>query len=73
MSSMFSFVVADVLPQQSGDLIIVPKEFTAQTGSDFDVDKIYMAFMSYTNGVFDSIPDRVFNAITKTKNAFISM
>ena len=73
MSSMFSFVVADVLPQQSGDLIIVPKEFTAQTGSDFDVDKIYMAFMSYTDGVFDSIPDRVFNAITKTKNAFISM
>ena len=34
MSSMFSFVVADVLPQQAGDLIIVPKEFTAQTGSD---------------------------------------
>lgn len=73
MSSMFSFVVADVLPQQSGDLIIVPKEFTAQTGSDFDVDKIYMAFMSYTDGEFDSIPDAVFNAIMKSKNPFMSL
>lgn len=36
MSSTFGFVVADVLPETSGDLIIVPREFTAQTGSDFD-------------------------------------
>ena len=36
MSSTFGFVVADVLPEISGDLIIVPREFTAQTGSDFD-------------------------------------
>lgn len=73
MSSMFSFVVADVLPQQAGDLIIVPKEFTAQTGSDFDVDKIYMAFMSYTNGKFDSIPDHVFNAVMNSKTPFLSL
>lgn len=36
MSSTFGFVVADVLPEISGDLIVVPREFTAQTGSDFD-------------------------------------
>lgn len=36
MSSTFGFIVADVLPEISGDLIIVPREFTAQTGSDFD-------------------------------------
>lgn len=47
MSSTFGFVVADVLPETSGDLIIVPKEFTAQTGSDFDVDKLYLATYSY--------------------------
>ena len=35
MSSMFAFQVADVLPEQVGDLIVVPREFTAQTGSDF--------------------------------------
>lgn len=34
MSSTFGFTVADVLPETSGDLIIVPREFTAQTGSD---------------------------------------
>lgn len=73
MSSMFSFVVADVLPQQAGDLIIVPREFTAQTGSDFDVDKIYMAFMSYTNGKYDSIPDHIFHTIMNTKKSFLSL
>jgi hypothetical protein len=71
MSSMFSFVVADVLPPQSGDLIIVPKEFTAQTGSDFDVDKLYMAFMSYTNGEFDSISDRLFEKIVNSDKPFL--
>lgn len=47
MSSTFGFIVADVLPETSGDLIIVPTEFTAQTGSDFDVDKLYLATYSY--------------------------
>ena len=55
MSSMFSFIVADVLPSQSGDNIIVPEEFTAQTGSDFDVDKLFIATKSFTNGVEDSM------------------
>lgn len=54
MSSMFSYIVADVLPEQCGDLIVVPREFTAQTGSDFDVDKIYLANFSYTkDGVLE--------------------
>jgi len=44
---MFVFTVADVLPEQSGDLIIVPPEFTAQTGSDFDIDKLFLATMKY--------------------------
>ena len=55
MSSMFAFVAADVLPETSGDLIVVPREFTAQTGSDFDIDKLYIAMKSYTNGVQDSL------------------
>ena len=60
MSSMFAFQVADVLPEQVGDLIIVPREFTAQTGSDFDVDKIYLATMSYKNGVLEQISNDSF-------------
>lgn len=55
MSSMFAFVAADVLPETSGDLIVVPREFTAQTGSDFDIDKLYIAMKSYTNGVQDNL------------------
>ena len=47
MSSMFAYRVADVLPEQVGDLIVVPREFTAQTGSDFDVDKLFLANYSY--------------------------
>ena len=43
MSSTFAFTVADILPEVSGDVIIVPREFTSQTGSDFDVDKIFLA------------------------------
>lgn len=47
LSSTFSFIVADVLPAQTGDTIIVPDEFTAMTGSDFDIDKLYIATYSY--------------------------
>lgn len=36
LSSMFSFQVADIVPTTIGDTIIVPEEFTAMTGSDFD-------------------------------------
>lgn len=57
MSSMFAMTVADVLPTQSGDTIVVPREFTAQTGSDFDVDKLFIATMSYTNGKLDTISE----------------
>lgn len=60
MSSMFAFQVADVLPEQVGDLIIVPREFTAQTGSDFDVDKLYLATMSYKDGVIENLSDSAF-------------
>lgn len=61
MSSMFAFQVADVLPEQVADLIIVPREFTAQTGSDFDVDKLYLATMSYKDGVLESISNEAFS------------
>lgn len=46
-SSIFSYQIVDVLPDMAGDTIIVPKEFTAQTGSDYDVDKIYIASFAY--------------------------
>lgn len=50
LSSMFSFQVADIMPTTIGDTIMVPEEFTAMTGSDFDVDKLYLATYTYKDG-----------------------
>ena len=44
---MSSFVVADVLPDIAGDVVVVPDEFTGQTGSDFDIDHLYLATYYY--------------------------
>ena len=42
LSSTASFKVTDVLPESMGDVIVVPNDFTAMTGSDFDIDKLYI-------------------------------
>ena len=47
LSSTISFVVADVLPEFMGDVIVVPDEFTAMTGSDYDIDHLYLATYAY--------------------------
>ena len=57
MSSIFAFTVADILPDNNGDNIIVPEEFTKQTGSDFDVDKIFVAMKGYRNGSEVNVED----------------
>ena len=33
----------DVLPEIMGDTIVLPEDFTKQTGSDFDIDKLYVS------------------------------
>ncbi len=40
-ASMSYMEVVGFLPRLNGDLIIAPKEFVSQMGSDFDVDKLY--------------------------------
>lgn len=42
LSSTCSLKVADILPANMGDTIVVPDDFTAMTGSDFDIDKLYI-------------------------------
>ena len=39
----------DVYPEQIGDTITLPDEFTALTGSDFDIDKLFVARYNYDN------------------------
>lgn len=47
LSSIAGLHIKDVLPSIVGDTIILPDEFTAQTGSDFDIDKLYIARYNY--------------------------
>lgn len=44
--SMIPIKIKGFLPRQVGSVIILPEEITITTGSDFDVDKIYMMYHS---------------------------
>lgn len=44
--SMIPIKIKGFLPRQVGSVIILPEEITTTTGSDFDVDKIYMMYHS---------------------------
>jgi len=48
-NSMIKLKIVGFLPQEAGDLIIVPGAITKQMGSDFDVDKLYTHFYNYTS------------------------
>ena len=45
--SMLPLKIVGFLPQEGGTAIIMPKEVTVLTGSDFDVDKMYLIFPEY--------------------------
>ena len=51
-NSMSSIEIVGFLPEASGDLMLAPRDFTRQMGSDFDVDKLYtyMYNTHYFNG-----------------------
>lgn len=48
MSSIAALTIRDVVMSQAGDIIIMPDEFTARTGSDFDIDKLFLTRYNYT-------------------------
>lgn len=47
MNSTLPIEIVDVLPSTSGDVIFLPLELTTLTGSDFDIDKMYLARYNY--------------------------
>lgn len=61
-SSIHALRFVDVLPVVK-DTIILPREFTKVTGSDFDIDKLYLASLAYD--VNDSKATREFPKGTK--------
>lgn len=46
-NSTMAMRVVGILPEQYGDAIILPSEFTALTGSDFDIDKLFVVRKNY--------------------------
>ena len=46
-NSMAAVEIVGFLPETSGDLILAPRDFTKQMGSDFDVDKLYTYMYNY--------------------------
>lgn len=40
LNSVDFFVVKNFLPEQMGDVVVLPSEITAKAGSDFDIDKL---------------------------------
>lgn len=46
-NSVIPFIIKEFLPEAYGNTIILPYGFTALTGSDFDIDKLFIARYNY--------------------------
>jgi hypothetical protein len=53
-NSLARLKVVGLLPAQVGDIIQLPLEFTALTGSDFDIDKLFVAMHNYEHYTSDN-------------------
>ena len=49
MNSLEAATVAEFLPPSSSNLIILPSEVVAKTGSDYDIDKLFLMFPNIIN------------------------
>lgn len=47
LNSIDFFIVKDFLPEQMGDVVVLPSEITAKAGSDFDIDKLNTYLRNY--------------------------
>lgn len=57
-NSTVPLTIVEFLPENVGDVIILPNEFTALTGSDFDIDKLFFVRYNYRldkNGIAKKI------------------
>lgn len=70
--SMMPLKVVGFVPSTAGEVVVLPQEITALSGSDFDIDKLYIMMKSYTKYTkFNSDKfKKVFNSkTTKTISA----
>jgi len=47
LNSIESIKVKDFLPKEAGDMVMVPSEIVAKSGSDFDIDKLNLYFPNF--------------------------
>lgn len=69
--SMFPLRIKGFVPKAAGEVIILPKEITLLSGSDFDIDKMYImlhAFTSDKNGKFHTIKYNRSDATRDSRN-----
>lgn len=66
-NSMLPLVVAGFLPAEFGDTVVVPWEIVAQSGSDFDIDKLHI-FRPNFKPSFDSKSEKAWIDFIKDLN-----
>jgi hypothetical protein len=75
-ASISALRFVDVLPEVMGDTVILPEEFTKLTGSDFDVDKLFISRLSYDKAgnvvQFDPNLSHDENSVAANKNNLIN-
>jgi hypothetical protein len=72
--SMASMEIVGFLPEDMGDLILAPRDFTKQMGSDFDVDKLYAYTYEVTNeNGYLTVKDSLKNKIVKVHHDLFAL
>ena len=66
IASISALRFVDVFPEIMGDTIMLPEDFTKLTGSDFDIDKLYVARYSYKDGKIIQHGDALTNEDVKS-------
>lgn len=70
-NSMESFRIVEFLPQESGEIILVPDEMVIKSGSDYDIDKLfcYDPFIELDGSVLGNTltPEQAYQATQSAK------
>ncbi len=64
LSSNDALEIVGILPEENGDTVVAYTGITTKTGSDFDVDKMYIMFPSY-NPIYNN-RDEIYQYVNKT-------
>ena len=62
LNSMEFMEIAEFLPEENGNLIILPAEIVAKSGGDFDIDKLFTLFPNIktkTDSVTEDVLERI--------------